>query len=371
MSGVKKTLKKVAPIASIALPIAFPGLGAALGAALGAGATAAPIVGGGLIGGGLGAASGGGLKGALAGAATGGLAGGGASALSKGAGLSGAGANIAGKALTGASAGYQGGGDLKSALQGAGAGAALGGVQSGLQGDTFLGTKAGTTLDKVKGSEGLQGPTRGTGALGSATRGLSDLTSGIGVATGGGAGVGGEGMNTGGNNFSSLFSSVNNYMTNKDIQEELLQAQYNAQAQLRPFQDIGLGALEQGTNALREGFSYEDFQNSPAYQFQMEQGQKALQNQLAASGLGQSGAALKAAQEYGTGLASQDFSNEYNRWLQEQGALTGLGNYGYNAASGIGNVAQQIGGTNALYKQAQAENINKTLAQLLSGSGYL
>ena len=45
--------------------------------------------------------------------------------------------------------------------------------------------------------------------------------------------------------------------------------------------------------------------NNPAYQFQLKQGQQALDRSSAARGMGYSGAQMKAAQEYGQGLASQ------------------------------------------------------------------
>lgn len=125
--SVKKIFKKIAPIASIALPLLLPGVGTALGTALGVGSKFAGAVGSGLIGAGLGAASGGGLKGALLGGATGGLAGGGLKALG-------------------------------GALSGGG-----------------LGSVAGSTLDKVSGIAGLQGPTQGSGILGALTRGASGI----------------------------------------------------------------------------------------------------------------------------------------------------------------------------------------------------
>lgn len=72
--SLKKIFKKVAPIAAIAAPIAFPGIGAAIGGGLlGAGAAGSATLGSALLGGGLSALGGGGLKGALTGGALGAL----------------------------------------------------------------------------------------------------------------------------------------------------------------------------------------------------------------------------------------------------------------------------------------------------------
>jgi hypothetical protein len=232
--------------------------------------------------------------------------------------------------------------------------------------DRAIGNSAGTTLDEVSGQSGMQGPTQGTGITGAVTRNFD-----LGMATNPVTGNEQDsGADMGNNKFSTIFSGVNNYMTNADIQDQLMAAEQQAAAQYAPYQELGLGALTQGTNALQQGFNYDDYANSDAYKFQLEQGQKQLQNQLAASGLGQSGAALKAAQQYGTGMASQNYGDEYNRWLQQQNALTGIGNVGYNAMGNVANSLTNLGGIGALTKQAQSENINKTLAQLLSGKGY-
>jgi hypothetical protein len=55
--------------------------------------------------------------------------------------------------------------------------------------------------------------------------------------------------------------------------------------------------------------------DDPGYQFRLEQGMKALNAQSAAKGGLMSGGALKAAQRYGQGLASQEYGAAYNRAL--------------------------------------------------------
>ena len=73
--------------------------------------------------------------------------------------------------------------------------------------------------------------------------------------------------------------------------------------------------------------------NNPAYQFQLKQGQQALDRSSAARGMGYSGAQMKAAQDYGQGMASTEFGNYYNR-------LAGLSQGGQQAA---GSMAQAGG----------------------------
>jgi len=99
--------------------------------------------------------------------------------------------------------------------------------------------------------------------------------------------------------------------------------------------------------------------NNPAYQFQLKQGQQALDRSSAARGMGASGAQMKAAQEYGQGLASQQYDKEYNRATSEFGdyynrlaslaqggqqAVSTLGSQGSNYASGASNTLGSLGG---------------------------
>ena len=92
-------------------------------------------------------------------------------------------------------------------------------------------------------------------------------------------------------------------------------------------------------------------QNTPGYQFDLTQGLKSVQNSAAARGLGVSGAALKGAASYATGLADSTYQNQFNNaQTNRQTAynfLSGQQQIGANAAVGVGttgvNVGQQIG----------------------------
>ncbi|WP_297923616.1 hypothetical protein, partial [uncultured Agitococcus sp.] len=85
--------------------------------------------------------------------------------------------------------------------------------------------------------------------------------------------------------------------------------------------------------------------NNPAYQFQLKQGQQALDRSSAARGMGYSGAQMKAAQEYGQGLASQQYDKEYNRATSEFGdyynRLASLSQGGQQATTSLQNAGSQ------------------------------
>lgn len=74
----------------------------------------------------------------------------------------------------------------------------------------------------------------------------------------------------------------------------------------------------------------------PGYGFRMSEGLKALDRQAAARGGLISGGALKAAQRYGQDVASQEFSNAYNR-------LAGLADVGPRAAGVMSSLGQTYG----------------------------
>lgn len=141
-----------------------------------------------------------------------------------------------------------------------------------------------------------------------------------------------------------------------------LQAQREALAAQKPFLEGGYSAtnklldllgLSQNTGAagfgsLNQQFSFTpgDLTQTPGYQFQLDQGQEALDRKAAAGGGFYSGANLKAAQSFGQNLAGTTFDNEYNRafnafqtnranTLNPLQALAGQGQSSANNVSGI------------------------------------
>jgi len=127
-----------------------------------------------------------------------------------------------------------------------------------------------------------------------------------------------------------------------------------------PFLTAGTGAVNRLAAGMAPGgefsrsFSSEDFlaNQDPGYGFRMSEGMKALDRSAASRGGLLSGATLKGAQQYGQGLASQEYQNAFNRYQtnranqlnplqslagQGQTTATALGAAGSNMASNIGN----------------------------------
>ncbi len=88
-------------------------------------------------------------------------------------------------------------------------------------------------------------------------------------------------------------------------------------------------------------------QQTPGYQWNLQQGLKSVQNSAAARGLGSSGAALKGAATFATGLADSTYQNQFNleniNRSNAYNRLMGLVNAGQSAAAGTGAAALATG----------------------------
>jgi len=140
-----------------------------------------------------------------------------------------------------------------------------------------------------------------------------------------------------------------------------------------PYLQAGAQATNQLSNALAPGGSltqqFGQFQAPtaaqaaamPGYQFQLQQGENALQNSAAAKGGLLSTGTAKALDNYSQGLASTDYGNLFNQALsgyqtnfntfntqqnEAYSRLMGLSGQGASSAAALNNVQQ--GGTNAL-----------------------
>lgn len=154
-----------------------------------------------------------------------------------------------------------------------------------------------------------------------------------------------------------------------------LQMYNQTRADQQPWRDAGAGALSQLNQQmpdLTRNFSASDFQADPGYAFRMQQGQRAIERSAAARGGLDSGATLKALNDYGQGMGSQEYGNAYNRFTNDQtnrfnklSSLAGIGqtangqiaNAGMNTANNISqntvgaanaSAASQIGSANAM-----------------------
>jgi len=123
-----------------------------------------------------------------------------------------------------------------------------------------------------------------------------------------------------------------------------------------PWREAGVNALGKLTgqlDTLNKPFSMEAFQADPGYGFRLAEGQKALERSAAARGNLLSGGALKGIARYGQDYASNEYSNAYNRYNQDN---TNIFNR-LAAVSGIGQTAsQQIGAQGLATGQGMAQN---------------
>ncbi|WP_175691675.1 hypothetical protein [Burkholderia anthina] len=175
------------------------------------------------------------------------------------------------------------------------------------------------------------------------------------------------------------------------------------QKNLKPYMDLGKGAINpllsamgynvtqnsdgtytfngtDSSNPLQQRFSYADFRAptqaeaaaTPGYQFTLDQGLKSVQNGAAARGLGTSGAAMKGAANYATGLADSTYNDVFNRALNTYNTNLGKAqstfqtNYSsaannVNRLSGLVGNGQNAAATNGSFGAAAAGNIGNTL----------
>lgn len=165
---------------------------------------------------------------------------------------------------------------------------------------------------------------------------------------------------------------------------------------LQPYMNLGRGAISplmsalgynsdwsvNPNNPLQQRFTMPtlaDVRNAPGYQFQMEQGNQAINNSAAAKGGLLSGATLKDLLSFSQGLADTTYGNQFDRALTTfktnyssaadnanrlsnlvqtgQNSAAGVGQQGLQAANNAGNMltsgaaasaAGQVGGANAI-----------------------
>lgn len=143
---------------------------------------------------------------------------------------------------------------------------------------------------------------------------------------------------------------------------------------LSPYREAGARGLSQYEDMLNQdnltkwgGFSIEDMQEDPGYQFRMEQGYQGLDRMSAAGGERFSGKRGIALQDYGQRMASQEFGAARQRSIQDysmqrseglfrlsqfanlaasgQSAAGASSNLGMNYAGAMAGMSQNIGAT--------------------------
>ncbi len=126
----------------------------------------------------------------------------------------------------------------------------------------------------------------------------------------------------------------------------------------QPFYGAGtdaLAMLQQKLPGLNTPYDPSKLTSEPGYQFGLQQGQQALERSLAARGRGVSGAALKAASEFGNNYATGQLNNAFNRdqasknqQFSQLMQLTGLGQASANNTSAAGQNYANAAGANQI-----------------------
>ena len=158
----------------------------------------------------------------------------------------------------------------------------------------------------------------------------------------GGAGLMGGGMVTQGyfGNKSSKKAAKAQANAMDAYLAQMRQGRDKAISYQQPYQQAG----RSGLNLLQQYLTGDPMatqnrlEQSPGYQFRLQQGQESIQNLLASRGGLKSGGAMKALEQFAQGTASQEFGNQV-------GYLQGLAGMGQNAATAMGN-AEMMAGTN-------------------------
>lgn len=166
-------------------------------------------------------------------------------------------------------------------------------------------------------------------------------------------------------------SAANTQANAANYAAELQQQQYDqTREDLGQYRALGTDTIPQLQSALNNPLFTSTFGNftaptaaeaqaTPGYEFTLSQGLKAAQNSASARGLGSSGAALKGASTFASGLADSTYGDTFNRALSAYNAnratfgtnygvaadnvnrLLGIVGLGENAAVQTGNAGSQ------------------------------
>ena len=164
---------------------------------------------------------------------------------------------------------------------------------------------------------------------------------------------------------------------------ELQREQFERQVELQePFRQVGLRALNKLEGAAEyTPFGMDQFQQDPGYAFRMSEGMKALERGAASRGNLMSGATMKGLQRYGQDLASQEYTNAFNRYQTERNArlnplqsLAGIGQTstnqlvagGQNYANAAGEAIGAAGQARASGYMGSANSLSGALGQYMN-----
>jgi hypothetical protein len=166
-------------------------------------------------------------------------------------------------------------------------------------------------------------------------------------------------------------------MFNKNVELQQPAIDAGNTARNRLMQLLGLSTGGDGNGSLMKDFSAADFTADPGYQFRLDQGQQALERNAAARGGLLSGAALKDANNYAQGQASQEWQAAYDRFKSNQASkanpLLSLAGSGQVASGALSSAATGAAnsGTAALGEYGSTVGNNLAGAGNARASGYV
>lgn len=133
------------------------------------------------------------------------------------------------------------------------------------------------------------------------------------------------------------------------------------QANNKPYMDAGYKALDEiqgNMSTYNQPFTMKQFQEDPGYQFDLQQGEQALQNSSAASGHMISSQQLGNASNYAQSMASNEFNNAFNRYQTNN----------QNSFNRLASVAQ-LGQTGTASTNGAAQNAANNISSNMIGAG--
>lgn len=154
--------------------------------------------------------------------------------------------------------------------------------------------------------------------------------------------------------FTDLFSDVQNGVYN-DRANPYIDQGNNFLAASNALSDRALAQSDAAQRLGQGSAGQAQLEALPGYQFALAQGLQANQNAMAAKGLGVSGAAMKGAATFATGLANSTYGDQFNRLMQ--GA-----NFTAGTAADYRNLQQGSLNENTAFQGNLTNRFNRSLA---------
>lgn len=153
----------------------------------------------------------------------------------------------------------------------------------------------------------------------------------------------------------------------------------NTTSNFNPYLSLGSTSANNLQGLLSNGFqapTLQQAENTPGYQFNLQQGTNAILNNASATGNLMSGTTGTALEQYGQGLAQNTYQQAYNNALSGYNAnLTGLlggTQIGQGSTSTLGMLGNQAAGINSNIQlggsEAQAQQINNAASAAAYGT---